>query len=244
MGKVNLPEDNFLKKVVLALLILVILISLASIGLFLQGLQAEESFSKALGIVTHVEIVNEQIGLKYFFALLSIMGGVVQFYLIYVILEYLLEGKFKDVFSGVRQMNKVKKMSNHYIIAGGGRVGSHAASVLKQYTKDIVIVDNDEETVKKLKKQGYIAVKGDVLDEDFLTEINIEKAKQLIACLGSDSDNILLVLTAKELHPGIKVSARANSENVVAKLKHAGAAHVVIPSYLGGIELAKTALRI
>ena len=80
-------------------------------------------------------------------------------------------------------------------------------------------------------------------NQDLIKEINIEKAKHLIACLGSDSDNILLILTVKELNPGIKISARANKESVIKKLKHAGASYVVVPSSIGGEELAKAAGR-
>ncbi len=244
MGKVDTPrETQFFKKMFFALLILLGFVVVAQFFLITLGYTASESFQKAIEIVTHVGVATEQIGFKYVFVLLGIMGDVVQFYLIYVILEYLLEGKFKDIFSGVRHMNKVKKMKNHYIIAGGGRVGSHSAESLKSYTENVVVVDNDEKTIQKLRKMGYTAVKGDLLDENFLKEINVDKAKHLIACLGRDSDNILLILSTRELNPGIKISARANSESTVQKLKHAGASHVIVPSSIGGEELAKWAAR-
>ena len=106
----------------------------------------------------------------------------------------------------------------------------------------MVIVEKDEDEAKKMRKQGYLVVVGDVLDTHFLKEINIDKAKQLFACLDSDSDNILLVLTVKEINHNIRISARASNDNIISKLKHAGASFVVVPSSLGGEELAKTAL--
>jgi voltage-gated potassium channel len=245
MGKVTVPSDkDFLRKILLALLILISMVIMADIALMMLGYESAVSFPKAIGIVTHVDIMSEQIGLKYFFALLSIMGNVVQFYLIYIFLEYMLDGKFRDLFRGVRHMNKARKMKDHYIVAGGGRVGSHAAKILKNYTDNVVIIDKNEDVVDRLVREGFISVKGDVLDENFLKEMNIDKAKYIIACLGEDSDNILLALTARELHPGIKISARANSENAIGKLSHAGATHVVVPSSIGGEELAKNAARI
>ena len=74
-----------------------------------------------------------------------------------------------------------------------------------------------------------------------LKKINIEKVKHFFACLAKDSDNILLVLTVRELNPGIKISARAHSDDIVSKLQHAGASYVVVPAAIGGEELAKTA---
>ena len=244
MGKVDMPgESDFFKKIFIALLILLSLIFITNFGLIRDGYDSEKSFSKAVKIVTHVDIVSEDIGYKYIFTILSIMGEVIQFYLIYVVLEYVLDGKFKNMFIGVKHMKKAKSLNNHCIIAGGGRVGSHTADSLSKHTNNILIVDKEDENIDALRKKGYLAVKGDVLDEHFLEEINIDKAKQLIACLGDDSDNILLVLTAKELNHTIKISARANYDKSVPKLKHAGASYVVVPASIGGEELAKTAVR-
>ena len=64
----------------------------------------------------------------------------------------------------------------------------------------------------------------------------------MFACLGSDSDNILLVLTVRELNKDIRMSARASHDDIISKLNHAGAKYVVVPSSLGGEELARTAL--
>jgi voltage-gated potassium channel len=244
MGKVKIPrQKQFTNKVFFALIILLSLVFMAYLGLMFTGLGNDQSIAKSIEIVTHVDIVNEPISFRYFFAFLSLLGGVVQFYFVYVILEYVLDGKFQDIFYGVAYMNKIKKMKDYYLVAGGGRVGSHAAKMLKDYDKQVVIVDTNEEVVLKLRKDGLTAIKGDVLDESFLKEIDFEQAKFLVACLGSDSDNILLILTAKEINPGIKISARANTDSVVQKLKHAGASYVVVPSSLGGEELAKTAAR-
>jgi len=243
MGKVKIPgESTFVEKVFFALLILVGMIIIAYLTLVASH-DKGHAFSKAVGIVTHVDIVNENISNKWVFVLLGVMGEVVQFYMIYVILEYILEGKFKHLFSGVKYMKKAKKMENHFIVAGGGRVGSHAAQELLKRKENVVVLDKDDRVIEKLRKQGIITIKGDVLDEIFLKELNIEKAKYLICTLGSDSANILLALSARELNPGIRISARANSESAISKLKHAGVTHVVVPSSIGGEELAKVAVR-
>ncbi|NTV24159.1 MAG: hypothetical protein HGA85_07380 [Nanoarchaeota archaeon] len=242
MGNVIIPKEvNFVDKIAFAFFILFSLIMVAHLGLLSLGTSLDASLSKAISLVTHVEIVNENVSFKYFFTILSVLGEVTQFYVIYVILEYLLEGKLFHLFTGVKYMNKVRSMKNHYIIAGGGRVGSHAAKVLRERNLEVIIVDNKEDIVEKLRREGFTAVKGDILDENFLKDINISKAKHLITCLGSDSDNILLVLTARELSPALRISARANNDSVVGKLKHAGASNIVVPSALGGEELAKNA---
>ncbi len=235
-----MPESNVFTKVLVALFILLMMIFISDFVLVNSGVDSNDALLMAVQIVTHVSVDSDNH--SFLFVIMSIIGGVVQFYLIYVILEYVLEGKFKEIFSGVKFMNKIKKMKDHYIIAGGGRVGSHAAERLMKKSKNVIIVDNDEKEVNKLRKQGFFSVQGDVLDPHFLKEINIDKAKQLFACLGSDSDNILLVLTVRELNKDIRMSARASHDDIISKLKHAGAAYVVVPSSLGGEELARTAL--
>ena len=78
-------------------------------------------------------------------------------------------------------------------------------------------------------------------DKDF-EKLNVKNSSWLMACLGDDGDNILLILTAKEIKQEIKIAARANYEKIIPKLKHAGAIHIVCPKALGGTKLAQAVL--
>jgi voltage-gated potassium channel len=238
MGKVNIPlSDHFIRKIGIALLILFVLIVISASIIGNQNGMRDAIF-KATSIVTHANIEEAGTSGKYSLLLIGILGSVIQFYLIYVILEYILEGKINNILSEVRHMKSIKKLKGHHIICGGGRVGQHAAHEFKKHDKDFVMVEQNPELVKKLKAQGYLALHADSLEENDLLRAGVKKAKSLIAALDHDGDNILLVLSAKELNPNIVIAARASHEGIVKKLKHAGADKVILPEALGGAQLA------
>ena len=134
-------------------------------------------------------------------------------------------------------MKKVRQLRNHYIICGGGRVGSHVADLLMQQHKKYVIVDRDDSLVRHLQSQGYVATEGDAMDEKNLREMGLLHAKALIAVLPEIEKNILTVLTAREVRPDIPIYARADRPHMVKKLKNAGANHIVMPEVVCAEEI-------
>ncbi|GAG77608.1 unnamed protein product, partial [marine sediment metagenome] len=76
-----------------------------------------------------------------------------------------------------------------------------------------------------------------------LKTARIEKAKGIIAVLGSDADNLYICLTARSLNLKLKIIARAVKSKAIDKLKKAGADYVFSPEKIGGILLAAAALR-
>lgn len=66
----------------------------------------------------------------------------------------------------------------------------------------------------------------------------IEHAKAIITPLPVDADNLFLVLSAKQLNPGIKVIICASIDSSVSKLKIAGADNVIMPDKIGGAHMA------
>jgi voltage-gated potassium channel len=76
-----------------------------------------------------------------------------------------------------------------------------------------------------------------------LTRAGIDRARGLIATVGSDAENVYAVLSARVLRPNLFIVGRAASEDAGAKLKRAGADRVVSPYEIGGLQMAQTALR-
>jgi len=142
---------------------------------------------------------------------------------------------------------KVRKMINslegHYIVCGLGRVGRGAAEELQRSGVPFVIVDHSDERVERAIKLGMLAVSADVTRDETLREVQIHRARGLIAALGSDADNLFLTLSAKTLNPKLSVSARVNEEEAEKKIRRAGADAVVAPYNFTGSRLAQSILR-
>src|SRR5262245_47851854 len=69
--------------------------------------------------------------------------------------------------------------------------------------------------------------------DDTLRRAQIDKARGLVAAVGTDAENVYSVLTARVLKPELFVIARAESEDSIAKLKRAGADRVISPYQIG-----------
>ena len=81
------------------------------------------------------------------------------------------------------------------------------------------------------------------LNDRWIGKPRIEHAKGLVAALPSDADNVLIVLTARELNKQLYIVARAIDKNADVKLKRAGANNTISPNVLGGRRMASLLLR-
>lgn len=176
------------------------------------------------------------------YLVLAFGGEVLAFYVFYVLIEFLISGQFKDNIAGVAKMSKIKSMRGHHIVCGGGRVGQHLAEKLKLAGEEVIIVENDETKVLNLQSLGYVVMNADALNEDTFKALHINYAESLAAVLGNDGDNLLTILSAREMNPKLLIATRSNDELIVPKLKHAGADIVILPEVIGGIKLAEAIL--
>ena len=246
MGKIEVPLDKLASRLGLGMLALVILIVGGGMVIAIdQGLGTSEGMLLSLSFATHIEpgtLSNAQLGTKAVFVSLAFAGEVLAFYVFYIMIEFMLSGEFNKKLSGVKDRTMMRNLKNHIIVCGGGRVGRNVCLKLKDSKQGLVVIDKDEARVSKLKRDGFHAILGDANDEAILKQAGVEYAHSLAAVIGDDGDNLLTILTAKELNSELSVAARANDENIVSKLKHAGAEVVILPEVVGGLKLADALL--
>jgi len=246
MGKIEVPRSKVLQRLSAGIIGLTLLIVFS--GLIIasdQDLTRDEGMMTSLSIATHIEaetLENSHLPSKIMYVFLAFAGEVLAFYVFYVFIEFILSGEMNKKLGGVKDITLMKNTKNHYIVCGGGRVGEHLAEKLKKEGKKLVILDKDELRVSTLKSKGFHAILGSANDETALTNAGVMNAQALAAVIGDDGDNLLTILTAKELNPELAIAARANDENIVSKLKHAGAEIVILPEVVGGMKLADAIL--
>jgi len=81
---------------------------------------------------------------------LLFIGVVLIWFIMWTTLDLALEGHFQKYYFGVRNMDKIKKLNNHYIVCGAGRVGENIAKMLKQQKRDYVLLEKNSEIAKEL----------------------------------------------------------------------------------------------
>ncbi|ENN95704.1 potassium channel protein [Methanocaldococcus villosus KIN24-T80] len=168
------------------------------------------------------------------------LGVGIVMYLFSLIAEYIAEGKFGEYMRMKIMENKIKKLKDHYIVCGYGRLGRVVGSYLIKENIPFVAIDVREDVLKEEaeKYDNFLYIVGDAKKNETLKKANIENAKCLIACLPTDADNVFLTLTAKELKSDILITAKANEFESIKKLKIAGANKVVSPYLIGGLRMA------
>jgi len=106
-----------------------------------------------------------------------------------------------------------------------------------------VIVDRDPELVHEVIEAGGLAVAADASAEEVLQRLGIARARALIAAVGTDAENVYIILSARLTRPDLHIIGRAETEDAVRKLKRAGADRVFSPYQVGAHQIAQAALR-
>jgi voltage-gated potassium channel len=182
---------------------------------------------------------------KVFAIFFIILGAGTMAYLLAEIAAYIIEGELKRVFRRRKMDKRIGKMKNHYIVCGIGMVGLYIVHELYQTRRHQIAIDMDETKLDDLKihNMNVDLIIGDATENEVLERAMIQKAKGLFATATSDNDNIVIVLTAKQLNPDLKIISRCTDTKNMDKLKRAGADAVVALNYIGGLRMASEMIR-
>ena len=138
---------------------------------------------------------------------------------------------------------RIAELKGHFILCGLGRVGEEIAHTFNDERVPFVVVDSRPDCIARAEQEGFLYLEGDATNDEVLREAGIERARGLVAAVGSDADNTYITLSARGLRSDLFIEARASSEEVGKKLKMAGADRVILPQVIGGRRMALLALR-
>jgi len=148
-----------------------------------------------------------------------------------------------EIFRKRAMKKQLKKMDQHYIVAGYGRIGHRIAEVLRKADIPLVVIENRSSSIQRIQENGLLYVEGDAQDEAILREAGINRAKGLICTLSSDQDNVFVTLIARDLNPNIFILVRTNQHQNTKKILRAGANKVISPYEIGADRMANVILR-
>lgn len=156
---------------------------------------------------------------------------------------YLADGHFLHDLRRKRMERALRRLHDHFIICGGGLFGREVAAEFTRSQASYAVVDLDPEACELAGTPGLPFVKGDAGDDRALQEAGVERAKGLVAALPEDDANLYVVLTARQLNPGLTIIAQAVEQRSIDKLRLAGADRVVSPYLIAGRAIASSLLR-
>jgi voltage-gated potassium channel len=162
-----------------------------------------------------------------------------------VVTVALLETDLNGTLRRKRMEKAIKKLKGHYILCGFGRVGRNIAHELEATNRHFVGIDEELHLLEDFKEKnpGFLYLHGDASDDDMLLAADLEDAKGLFAVTGDDSRNLMIVITAKQLKPELRVVARCTETRNIEKMRKAGADAIVSPDFTGGMRIASAMIR-
>ncbi|MCM3902871.1 MAG: NAD-binding protein [Pyrinomonadaceae bacterium] len=175
---------------------------------------------------------------RIFATLFMFVGVGVVLYSLTAAVQSIVQSELLATFGQRRQLRKMSKLRDHFIICGAGRVGSRLVRTLQASEQPFIVIERDPQRVTELADRGAVVLVGDATSEEALREAGVEHARGLAACLPDDADNVYVVLTARDLNSQIHIVARAAEEQAESKLIRAGANRVVAPTIIGGHRMA------
>ncbi|MDJ0782801.1 MAG: potassium channel protein [Desulfosarcinaceae bacterium] len=228
--------------------ILILLIILIGMGgyMLIEGWSALDSLYMTvitLATVAYGEVHTvSELGRVYTIVLICL--GVSYFlYVVGAMIQFMVEGRIRHLLGRTRFDRKIKRLNNHYIVCGYGRIGQVICRKLLSESVDLAVIENNPDRIDAIADDHLLYIIGDATDAAVLMKAGIERAAGLIAVLATDADNVFLVLTARQLNRSILILARASQKRAKAKIQAAGADYVGSPYELGAVNMAQRIVR-
>jgi voltage-gated potassium channel len=259
---ITMQEDNTLRGRMLAAGIMLLLVILGGTfglwGLSRSYLPADRqwaltdcAYMTAISITTvgYGEIIElSRVPYGRLLMVVIIFAGLgVAVYFASALTAFVVEGDFQQLRKRRRMKQQVSRAAGHIIVCGIGTSGFHVVTELLASRWPVVCIDGSEERIRRVHELPNAAdvpcILGDATADEVLKEAGIERARGVIASLPSDKDNLFVVISARQLNPGLKIVVKGVDIGTSEKLRRAGADVVVTPAYIGGIRMVSEMVR-
>jgi voltage-gated potassium channel len=188
--------------------------------------------------------VNQVGGAGRLLTIFLIFSGVgFTMYVAAAVVQFMVEGRIRIILGRRRLDRKIDHLKNHYIVCGYGRIGRVLCRNLSRTPMEVVVIEKNPELIPVLDRDHMPYISGEATDEANLLKAGIKRARGLIAALATDTENVFLVLTARQLAPEIQITARASAKEAKSKLQAAGADSVESPYEMGAVSMAHRIIR-
>src|SRR4029077_13163527 len=119
--------------------------------------------------------------LRAFNIFVIIFGVMIMLYVFSVVTAFLVEGEITNIFWRRKMLKRINELKDHYIVCGLGDTGRHAAEELERTRASYVVIDHNEDHIKRIVNQEnglhreMLYVVGDATDADMLDNLGVER---------------------------------------------------------------------
>lgn len=178
------------------------------------------------------------------FSVLMIFLGVgVVGYAFTTVVAMLVEGKLVDLWKGSKMDKKISALDEHYIICGSGELADVIIDKFIKEGLDFLVITDERADLDDYSHHDILVIEGQATEEEVLEKAGISRAKGLIAALPSEVDNIVTVLTARNLNKDIYIIANSTSKSGSQKLMKVGANKTMSAVEISGKRIASLMIK-
>jgi monovalent cation:H+ antiporter-2, CPA2 family len=151
--------------------------------------------------------------------------------------------KLLQRFSAPKTISMPEIITGHVVVAGYGRVGQVIVKILQSEGYPVLVIENSEASVQRLRMRKIPYIFGDADSELVLEKAHLETAKALAIALPDPASTRLLLKNALTIAPNLDVIARSHSNKEIDLLTQMGAKEVVQPEFEAALELGNHLLK-
>jgi voltage-gated potassium channel len=156
----------------------------------------------------------------------------------------LVDGDMAWLLRQARKERSMKKLKDHCIVVGYGRLGRVVVEDLLRNGVPVCVIERDPHTVEELEHHGQVAVvQGDGASDDTLRLAGIERARGLAIALPSSAEAVYVSMSASQLNPSLNIVTRIDDPEATFRARRVGARQVVNPYRLAGWRMAHGLIR-
>ena len=235
------------KKLRFIIIAFVLLLTLGVVG-YIYLLDVEFIDALYMTVITISTVGFGEVGTssnesEIFTVILIFLGVGVVGYAFTTIVAMFVEGKLVDIWKGSKMERKISSLSNHYIICGSGEMAEVIIDKFVEEALDFVVITNKHKDLDEYSHDNILVIEGQSTEESVLEHAGIDKAKGLIATLDAEVDNIVTVLTARNLNSEIYIIANALSKSGSNKLMKVGANKTLSAIEISGNRMASLMIK-
>ena len=133
-------------------------------------------------------------------------------------------------------------LTNHIILAGGGRVQRVVAKVMEHFELPYIIIEPNYFLFNEMRKDGLECVFGSPSEEVILKAAAVGRARMIIAAAEEFKTNTDIIRNARLLNPDIKIVSQAYSQKEADAMHEYKVFDVMRPVFELGLDLSRLAL--
>ncbi len=148
----------------------------------------------------------------------------------------LVEGEMSGTFRKRKAKKMAASLTNHTIVCGSGLMATAVLHELSQKNLPVVLVDDNAKNLESIRRRfpRIPVIEASAIDELALFDAGVLSAKNIVAALPDDFENLMIAMTCRDLGKAIKIVACSEDQRIANRMLKAGVDNVICPLQLCG----------